>query len=302
MIDCAGDRAESDWLTAGCKLNLFLHINGRRPDGFHELQTYFQLLEYGDELLVEPDLSGRIGIEWVAGDEGVAGRPDCPEDDLLHRAATALREAAVASGRLAAQKADRLGAGITLRKNVPVGGGLAGGSASSGCLLNRLNRLWNIGLSPAELETLAVRLGADVPVFIRARSAMAHGIGEQTRPTEVPDGPRHFLVLVPDLQAHTAGLYADPDLRRNYPKLEDAAALEHWREAENAFEPIVAGRHPALADLLWDLRDQAGFARMTGSGACLFAPVDSPDQGRRIGSELARRHKALRRYFVSPIA
>lgn len=304
MIDCARDHAAGDigWLMAGCKLNLFLHINGRRADGFHELQTYFQLLEYGDELRVDADRSGRVQVAWTAGDEDTGGRPEHADDDLLFRAAMALKEAAVASGRLTSDDAARLGASIRLRKNVPVGGGLGGGSASSACLLNRLNRLWNVQMSAGELEAVALRLGADVPVFIRARSAMAHGIGERTRAVEVPGGPRQYLVLVPDMPVDTASLYADPDLRRDSPKLDDATMLEHWREAGNAFEPVVTARHPALAALLRDLRDEAGFARMTGSGSCLFAPVDSRDQGERIGRDLAEHHPQLRRFFVSPIA
>ncbi|WP_372592456.1 4-(cytidine 5'-diphospho)-2-C-methyl-D-erythritol kinase [Guyparkeria sp.] len=304
MIDCASDNAggETGWLMAGCKLNLFLHINGRRPDGFHELQTYFQLLEYGDELNVRPDRSGQIRVTWIAGAEDTDGQPARAEDDLLYRAAMALKEAAVESGRLSPASAARLGADIMLRKNIPVGGGLGGGSASAGCLLNRLNRLWNLALTPGELEAVAVRLGADVPVFIRARSAVAHGIGERTRSTEVPEGPQEYLVLVPDMPAHTASLYSDPGLRRDFPKQDDDHVLEHWREAENAFEPIVTRAHPALTALLRDLHVQAGFARMTGSGACLFAPVDSREQGERIGHDLAERHPALRRFFISPVA
>ena len=300
MIDCRSDAP--GWHTAGCKLNLFLHINGRRPDGYHELQTYFQLLAYGDELLVRANADGAIRVIWEPGDEDTAGCPDRPEDDLLYRAATLLRDAAVEAGRLPSSPDRQPGAEITLRKHVPVGGGLGGGSASAACLLNRLNHLWDIQFPPERLEAVAVRLGADVPVFIRARSAMGHGIGERLTPAALPDTPDHWLVLVPDMPAHTAGLYADPGLERDTPKADDERLLAGWREARNAFEPLVLARFPELAALRAALAGECGFARMTGSGACLFAPVETADQGMRVGETLLQRHPALRRYFVSRIA
>ncbi|MGM0518002.1 MAG: 4-(cytidine 5'-diphospho)-2-C-methyl-D-erythritol kinase [Pseudomonadota bacterium] len=298
MIDCRRDAP--GWIMAGCKLNLFLHINGRRPDGFHELQTYFQLLEYGDELRVEANDSGEIRIRWEVGDEAISGRPERPEDDLLYRAATLLREAGVQAGHLPDSRPP--GADVVLRKNVPVGGGLGGGSASAACLLNRLDRLWGIDFQPEDLEALATRLGADIPVFIRARSAIAHGIGERLTPIAISGAPEFFLILVPGIQAVTAGLYADDQLERDTPKMDDDRLLRGWREARNAFEPLIMSRSPALVELRDDLERLAGFARMTGSGSCLFAPVDSRHAGIRIGEELAGRHPTLRRFFVSSTA
>jgi 4-diphosphocytidyl-2-C-methyl-D-erythritol kinase len=297
MIDCRHDTP--GWTMAGCKLNLFLHVNARRPDGYHEIQTCFQLLEFGDELRVEADDSGDIRIRWEAGDEALSGRPERAEDDLLHRATRLLREAGIRAGRLPAARPP--GADVVLRKNVPVGGGLGGGSASAACLLNRLNRLWGLDLPPEDLEALATRLGADVPVFIRARSALAHGIGERLTPMPIPAGPEHFLILVPGIRSATAGLYADDRLERDTRKMDDDRLLRGWREAHNAFEPLVMSRSPALAELRDDLERLAGFARMTGSGSCLFAPVEGREAGRRIGEELAERHATLRRFFVSKI-
>jgi len=297
MTDCRRDAR--DWLMAGCKLNLFLHVNGRRPDGYHELQTYFLLLAYGDELRLRPGEPGRIRVTWEAGDEGISGRPDRAEDDLLHRAATLIRDAAIEAGRLPSSPDLQPGIEVTLRKNIPVGGGLGGGSATAACLLDHLNRLWRVDIPAERLETLAASLGADVPVFIRGQSAIAHGIGERLHPAELPEGPRHWLVLVPDMPADTASLYADPRLERDTPKADDDVLLRAWRDARNVFEPLVLSAHPELVELRDDLERQAGFARMTGSGACLFAPVDGVRTGTEIGEALSARHPVLRRFFVS---
>ncbi len=297
---------DGDWVRAGCKLNLFLHINHRRDDGYHELQTYFQLLDYGDELQVRaveserPDLAGEIVVEWVAGEEGTAGRPARMVDDLLFRAAHGLRERARTLGPAIAERADRLGAHIVLRKHVPVGGGLGGGSACAASLLLQLNRLWALGLPMGELESLGAKLGADVPVFIRGKNALAEGIGDVLRPATIRPSANFFLVLIPDISAHTAGLFAHPHLERDSPKRNDAWLLSHWQsQAENVFQPLVLGDEPRLQQLNDALGELAGFARMTGSGACLFAPVASREQGERIGHKLQAGHPILRRFFVA---
>ncbi|MFP4252757.1 MAG: 4-(cytidine 5'-diphospho)-2-C-methyl-D-erythritol kinase [Guyparkeria sp.] len=287
----------SDWLRAGSKLNLYLHINARRPDGYHELQTFFELLDYGDELRVDtghPD----IRIDWVAGDEPITGRPDNPHHDLLYRTAQRLRDTA---RRLDQTSPDRpLGAHVTLRKNLPVGGGLGGGSAAAACLLQHLNRAWGLGLPVDSLARIGLELGADVPVFVGGQSATAHGVGEQLNPGVAPHTSGIYLVVVPRVSSPTTNLFAAPTLRRDLPKQPDAPLLSHWREEGiNVFESVVLANHPALGALLDDLRAETGFARMTGSGACLFAPVESETQARRMAEKLAGRHGIWRRHFVA---
>ncbi|MCL7743896.1 4-(cytidine 5'-diphospho)-2-C-methyl-D-erythritol kinase [Guyparkeria hydrothermalis] len=285
---------EPRWVSAGCKLNLFLHINGRRADGYHELQTHFLLLDYGDQIHIETGRGDGIHVDWIAGDEDVSGRPANPADDLLYRAADSLRKAAQGI----AAKAD-YSARITLRKHAPVGGGLGGGSAAAAKVLLELNRRWGLRLSPEQLEVLGVRLGADVPVFLRGQSATAHGIGEVLHAGDIPDPPAWYLVLVPERGVATASLFASPDLVRDTPKQPDELLRRHWQdEGFNAFEPVVLANDPALAALRDDLASHAGFARLTGSGACLFAPVASSEEGQEIGARLQADHPGLRRFFV----
>ncbi|HSH84689.1 MAG TPA: 4-(cytidine 5'-diphospho)-2-C-methyl-D-erythritol kinase [Guyparkeria sp.] len=289
----------TEWLQAGCKLNLFLHINGRRNDGYHELQTYFQLLDYGDELRIETgDNSGVIHVEWIAGDEDLRGRPTQPEDDLLYRAAQLLRDEAQHRGFCLSDTV--CSARITLRKHVPVGGGLGGGSAAAAQVLLELNRQWQLGFSVDELAALGKLLGADVPVFLYGKSAMAHGIGEKLLPGPLADVPPAFLILVPDRIISTASLFASPNLERDAEKQPDQLLRERWQEDSfNAFESVVLADDPALRALHQDLSALAGFARLTGAGACLFAPVDSPERGVRIGKKLSEGHPVLRRFIVA---
>jgi len=288
---------EAHWLRAGCKLNLYLHINARRPDGYHELQTFFELLEYGDELQIDTEHED-IRVEWIAGDEPITGQPTDPHNDLLYRAAIRLREEAL--DERGGQQSALRGAHVTLRKHVPVGGGLGGGSAAAACLLRALNQAWGLYYPIATLARIGKELGADVPVFVHGDSATSHGIGEQLHPGVTSDGSGVYLVLVPRFSSPTAGLFANKRLERNLPKQPDAELLEGWRDkGQNVFEPLVLEQQPELAALLSDLKAEAGFARMTGSGACLFAPVSCELEGQRIGDRLASRHESLRRYFVS---
>jgi 4-diphosphocytidyl-2-C-methyl-D-erythritol kinase len=240
---------------APAKLNLFLSVRGRRPDGYHELQTVFQLIDLGDELGFEPSRDGRI--ERIEGPAGIA-----PESDLTVRAARLLREH---SGRA------ELGARIRLRKRIPVGGGLGGGSSDAATTLVALDRLWGLSLGPDSLMALARVLGADVPVFVAGHSAWAEGIGERLTPLALP--PAWYAIVYPGSGISTAEVFQAPELTRN----SEAVTLSDflaWTSVgtvpRNDLAPIVAARHAGVRAALAFLGQRAS-ARLTGSGSCVFA-------------------------------
>ncbi|MGH8503390.1 MAG: 4-(cytidine 5'-diphospho)-2-C-methyl-D-erythritol kinase [Gammaproteobacteria bacterium] len=234
---------------APAKLNLFLHITGRRPDGYHLLQTVFQFLNVGDELRFAAREDGRINrLNTVA----------CiaPERDLTIRAAIALQAAT----------ACRLGADIEIVKNLPVGGGLGGGSSDAATALVALNHLWRCGLSREQLMSLGLRLGADVPVFIHGRAAWAEGVGERL---QTIDPPEHwFVVLKPEVAISTADVFAAPELTRNCPPITIADFLSFG--GDNVCEPVVRRRYPDVARAL-DWLNAFSPARLSGTGSCVFA-------------------------------
>lgn len=260
---------------AGMKLNLFLHINGRLPNGYHELQTYFQLLDCGDELQFQPNDRNRITVEWVAGSEDVSGRPEHPEDDLIYRAAMLIK-----------QQADtHLGVDIRLIKNAPVGGGVGGGSATAATTLLVLNRLWNTGMTCDALASLGRELGADVPVFVHGRSCMADGIGDQFTDASVPS--QWFVVVDPGESVATRALFSDPRLERDTPKGSANDLLSNWQETGfNAFEQIVLEQSSRIRRCHEELRIVAGFSRLTGTGGCLFAPAPTESAAHEIQEKL----------------
>ena len=186
---------------APAKLNLFLHVNGRRPDGYHELQTLFIFLDHGDWLEFEP----LADTDLLTLSPAIPGVPD--EQNLIIRAARLLQ------GRLPSP----MGAHIRLEKVLPMGGGIGGGSSDAATTLVALNHLWQAGLGEDELAELGVQLGADVPVFVRGRAAFAEGVGEKLQPVEVPSA--WYLVLKPDCHVATAAVFQDPDLPRNTPRM-----------------------------------------------------------------------------------
>jgi 4-diphosphocytidyl-2-C-methyl-D-erythritol kinase len=234
---------------APAKLNLFLHIVGRRPDGYHLLQTVFQLLDYGDRLYFEPTPDGRI--ERIGELAGVA-----PEDDLCLRAARRLQDKA-GTGQ---------GARIRLDKRLPLGGGLGGGSSDAATTLVALNRLWGLGLDAETLAGIGLELGADVPVFVHGRSAWAEGVGERLSPVALPD--QWFLVVDSGVRVSTARLFQDPELTRDSPH----STIADFAEGRciNAFEPVLRRRQPEIAAALDWLAEHAP-ARLTGTGGCVFA-------------------------------
>lgn len=240
---------DSAW-PAPAKLNLFLHVVGRRADGYHLLQTVFRFIDRADTLRFSPRPDGEI---WLA-----TPIPGVPADsDLTVRAARLLQ---TASGC-------RQGATIHLDKQLPMGGGLGGGSSDAATVLLALNHLWQTGLSRPELETLGLTLGADVPVFVHGRNTFAEGVGEAFTDLDLP--ARTYLILHPDAHIPTAAIFGAPELPRDTPAMVPA----DWRpgQGRNDLEAVACARFPAVAQALAWLRQHAPQAMMTGSGACVFA-------------------------------
>jgi 4-diphosphocytidyl-2-C-methyl-D-erythritol kinase len=253
----AGDWGR-DW-PAPAKINLFLHVVGRRADGYHLLQTVFRFLDFGDTLRFAPRADEAIVLATP-----LPGVPAA--SDLTVRAAQALR--AAGGIRLGAMR----GVTIRLEKRLPLGGGLGGGSSNAATTLLALNRLWGCGLSSAELQRIGLSLGADVPVFLHGRSTFAEGVGE--RFTDVMPAPAWYLVLTPPVVVPTAEVFRAPDLRRDTP----AIAPAQWRDGfgGNDLEPVACRLYPEVARHLDWLRALGVPARMSGSGACCFA--EFPDE------------------------
>ena len=240
---------DSTW-PAPAKLNLFLHVTGRRADGYHLLQTVFRFIDRCDSLRFAPRNDGQIVLATP-----IPGVP--PESDLTVRAARLLQQASGCPH----------GATIYLDKQLPMGGGLGGGSSDAATVLLALNHLWQTGLTRGELERLGLSLGADVPVFVHGRNTFAEGIGEAFTDIELP--PATYLVLQPAATVPTAAIFGAPELVRDTPSIRPA----DWRPGigHNDLEAVACQRFPAVAAQLDWLRRHAPDAMMTGSGACVFA-------------------------------
>ena len=245
---------------APAKLNLSLRVTGRRADGYHLLQTVFRFIDFADTL------------HYAVREDGVVARtndvPGVPAaGDLTLRAARLLQQAGDV----------RQGADITLEKRLPLGGGLGGGSSDAATTLLVLNRRWGLNWPRARLQELALELGADVPVFVFGESALGQGIGEKLVPLELP--PAWYLVLLPPVGVATARVFQDPDLIRDsiptrIPPFSDASGI-------NDLEPVVCRLYPVVAQHR-DWLQQFGRARMTGSGACVFAEFSSEAAARAV--------------------
>lgn len=259
------------WWPAPAKLNLFLHIVGKRDDGYHNLQTVFQLLDYGDQLSFEVNHSGELNRQYELGFS--------VEDDLCINAASLLR-----------QRADRpaLGVAIDLRKRLPMGGGLGGGSSNAATTLLALNKLWKLDFSVDQLAEIGLDLGADVPVFVRGHSAWAEGIGEQLTPISLKS--HWYVVLNPNVCVSTAKVFANKHLTEAAQMMKIRTFLEG--HGENQLESIVRDEYPEVARLLSWLTEQVAQldqsvegwseARMSGSGASVFMPVVSREIGHQV--------------------
>lgn len=256
---------------APAKLNLFLHVVGRRPDGYHLLQSVFRFIDFSDIVWMGVRDDGRI-VRLV-------DLPGVPEDqDLTVRAARLLQD----------RTNCRLGVDIRLEKRLPMGGGLGGGSSDAATVLMALNRLWNVNLSRAELQELALKLGADVPVFVFGESAFAEGVGEKLAPISLP--PAWYVVLTPPVEVATQAVFAAPELTRNTPPIKIPDFLAG--AGHNDLQAVVESNYPEVARHLAWLDRQAnqggGKARMTGSGACVFLAVEDEMQARSILKKLPR--------------
>jgi len=263
---------------APAKLNLFLHVVGRRADGYHLLQSLFRLVDRADSVHLSLRDDGR-----VVRTQAIPGVPEAC--DLTLRAARLLQTLAPAGA----------GVDIRLEKILPMGGGLGGGSSDAATVLLALNRLWNINLPRTALQALALQLGADVPVFVFGQTAFAEGVGEQLTPAVMP--PAWYVVLTPPVQVSTASVFAAPELTRNTPPLTIApfsagaghTALHGLQSMDgrgslvghNDLEPVVVRQHPEVArHLAW--LAQFGEARMTGSGACVFASFTTEAEAQEV--------------------
>lgn len=275
---------ETQW-PAPAKLNLFLHVTGRRADGYHELQTLFQLIDLCDTVSIRVTEDGRI--ERPAGPAGVD-----PDSDLTVRAAKALQ---MATGC-------RAGATLRVTKRIPMGGGLGGGSSDAATVLLALNHLWRCGLSMDELAGIGLPLGADVPVFVRGSSAWAEGVGERLEAVELPE--RWFVVIHPGVAVPTRDVFQSPELTRNSPVLTiraffGSAGLSGTR---NDCEPVVRTRYPEVADALSWLGNFAS-ARLTGTGSCIFASFATAIEAERVAARVPDFWRAFvaRGLNVSPV-
>jgi 4-diphosphocytidyl-2-C-methyl-D-erythritol kinase len=258
---------------APAKLNLFLHVTGRRPDGYHLLQTVFQLIDYGDLLHFKTRDDGGIHRS-----SEIPGVPE--QSDLVVRAAQLLKSAAGSA---------RLGAEIAIEKRLPMGGGLGGGSSDAATALIALNHLWQTGLTRAELMTLGLQLGADVPFFLFGRNAFAEGIGETLQPLTTPDC--WYVVIEPGVSAPTAAIFSDPELTRNSKPVK----ISDFSKAtigfgKNDLQVVATRLFPPIAKAVEWLQ-QYGEARMTGSGACVFCAFSQEQQASEV-VDAARRSVA----------
>lgn len=258
-------------LPAPAKLNLFLHINGQRDNGMHELQTIFQLLDFGDTISFQPRDDGDIILD--AKIPGVSAANNL----ILHAAKMIQR-----------QDTKRRGAHISLTKRLPLGGGVGGGSSNAATTLHGLNRLWELNLTTNDLIQLGLQLGADVPVFIRGESCWAEGIGELITPMKLPE--HWFLVVKPPISISTAEIFFDKQLTRDTPKQKMSTSLVET--GGNDCQATVIRRYPIVAEAL-NWLNQYSTAQMTGTGSCIFARFESKAVAEKVKAKLPAQFKGF---------
>lgn len=261
-------------LPAPAKLNLFIHIIGQRNDGYHLLQTVFQILDYSDEITLTLRDDSKIQRELKAKYEDKICDIDA-ESDLTVRAARLLQQASQC----------KFGVDITLKKKLPIGGGIGGGSSDAATVLHGLNQLWDCKYSEQQLSELGVQLGADVPVFIQGKTAWAEGIGEQLTPLELDE--KWFLVIHPGVSVSTAEIFADQGLTRDCEPLTITRFLQgsESNNFTNIFEPVVKKKCSQIALAIEWLASYSP-ARLTGTGSCIFASFDSETAAKKVLADL----------------
>ena len=279
------------------KINLFLHITSKRTDGYHNLQTVFRLLDWGDylhfstadKLISTLDNSvnnSRVDINSLCGQlltlAGADTITSSIEDNLIFKAASALLAAAIKSNKLHERLPQ---VSVTLDKHLPMGAGLGGGSSNAATTLMTLNKIWQLNLTQNELIKIGAKVGADVPIFIFGQDAIAMGIGEQLTAIDLPD--QQYLVLTPNAHVNTAELFAHPKLQRDITELSIETIKNHSNDYvqhlntpyQNVFTPVVTSLAPAVDEALCCLQRlekvALGTARMTGSGSAVFLPLDA---------------------------
>jgi 4-diphosphocytidyl-2-C-methyl-D-erythritol kinase len=259
---------------APAKLNLFLHVTGRRPDGFHDIETVFQLVDLCDELSISVRVDGQIVRNPPPDDPLLAALHD--DDDLTVRAARLLQE----------ESGVTKGANIHVSKHIPAGGGLGGGSSDAAAVLLALNELWKLRWSREQLAVLGAQLGSDVPVFVHGRNAWASGRGEQLVPVDLPQ--RWFVIVDPGVSVSTREVFSDPDLTRDTPALKIAAVPIGG--GHNDCERVVRRRFRQVAAMLDWLQARGG--RLTGTGGCGFVTCDSIDKATALAARVAEPWRA----------
>ena len=267
--------------TAPAKLNLFLHVTGRREDGYHELHTLFQLLDWGDELSIRT--TDDTSIRRTGPDFGV------PEDqDLAIRAARLLQEACGCAR----------GAEISVVKNIPMGSGMGGGSSDAATVLLVLNRLWDCGLGIDRLEELGAVLGADVPVFVRGRTALARGIGDKLQPVSL--GRRYYVLVFPGVHISTPQVFSDSALKRDSATIGLEEAVDGG--GRNDCEAVVLNRFPAMAEA-FEYLARWGRPKMTGTGSGIFMEAENEARANSTARAIKNLYnsRAVRGVDISPV-
>ena len=249
---------------APAKINLFLHITGQRADGYHTLQSVFQLLDFHDNIHLKSTKNGEIKRTTE-----ISGVPE--SQDLCGRAALALQNATGC----------KLGCEYAVEKNIPMGGGLGGGSSDAATVLLALNQLWQLNISREKLMHIGLKLGADVPIFIFGQNAWAEGVGEILTPIELPE--QYYVVLTPSVHVSTAQVFANSTLTKDTKplKIADFSNGVNSNQFRNDLEKVVIKEFPAVASTIKWL-NQFGQARMSGSGASVFVAVDSQSEAKEI--------------------